>query len=83
MKMLLPGVYQYKFIVDGEWKYAPDQVCALNLPRVYVCAQATRAFLNMEDIGSSGADPLVQGPQFGCRRRLLTILKICLGKERE
>ena len=20
-----PGVYQYKFIVDGEWKYAPDQ----------------------------------------------------------
>jgi len=26
VKMLLPGVYQYKFIVDGEWKYAPDQV---------------------------------------------------------
>mmetsp|Transcript_1125 Transcript_1125/g.1995 ORF Transcript_1125/g.1995 Transcript_1125/m.1995 type:complete len:266 (+) Transcript_1125:402-1199(+) len=25
VKMLLPGVYQYKFIVDGEWKYAPDQ----------------------------------------------------------
>ena len=23
--MLPPGVYQYKFIVDGEWKYAPDQ----------------------------------------------------------
>lgn len=26
MKMLPPAVYQYKFIVDGEWKYAPDQV---------------------------------------------------------
>jgi 5'-AMP-activated protein kinase regulatory beta subunit len=26
VKMLLPAVYQYKFIVDGEWKYAPDQV---------------------------------------------------------
>ena len=25
VKLLLPGVYQYKFIVDGEWKYAPDQ----------------------------------------------------------
>ena len=25
VKMLPPGVYQYKFIVDGEWKYAPDQ----------------------------------------------------------
>lgn len=25
VKMLMPGVYQYKFIVDGEWKYAPDQ----------------------------------------------------------
>ena len=22
---LRPGVYQYKFIVDGQWKYAPDQ----------------------------------------------------------
>jgi len=26
VKMLPPAVYQYKFIVDGEWKYAPDQV---------------------------------------------------------
>jgi 5'-AMP-activated protein kinase regulatory beta subunit len=25
VKMLPPGVYQYKFIVDGEWKYAPEQ----------------------------------------------------------
>lgn len=25
VKLLLPGVYQYKFIVDGEWKYAPEQ----------------------------------------------------------
>mmetsp|Transcript_2118 Transcript_2118/g.3678 ORF Transcript_2118/g.3678 Transcript_2118/m.3678 type:complete len:510 (-) Transcript_2118:225-1754(-) len=25
MKLLTPGVYQYKFIVDGEWKYAADQ----------------------------------------------------------
>ncbi len=25
VKLLLPGVYQYKFIVDGTWKYAPDQ----------------------------------------------------------
>lgn len=25
VKLLPPGVYQYKFIVDGEWKYAPDQ----------------------------------------------------------
>ncbi|BDA44545.1 5'-AMP-activated protein kinase subunit beta-2 [Coccomyxa sp. Obi] len=25
IKLLPPGVYQYKFIVDGEWKYAPDQ----------------------------------------------------------
>lgn len=25
VKMLPPGVYQYKFIIDGEWKYAPDQ----------------------------------------------------------
>ena len=22
---LRPGVYQYKFIVDGQWKYAPEQ----------------------------------------------------------
>mmetsp|Transcript_14251 Transcript_14251/g.46794 ORF Transcript_14251/g.46794 Transcript_14251/m.46794 type:complete len:278 (-) Transcript_14251:108-941(-) len=25
VKLLHPGVYQYKFIVDGEWRYAPDQ----------------------------------------------------------
>mmetsp|Transcript_40877 Transcript_40877/g.105706 ORF Transcript_40877/g.105706 Transcript_40877/m.105706 type:complete len:265 (-) Transcript_40877:416-1210(-) len=25
VKLLPPGVYQYKFIVDGEWKYAPEQ----------------------------------------------------------
>jgi 5'-AMP-activated protein kinase regulatory beta subunit len=25
VKLLPPGVYQYKFVVDGEWKYAPDQ----------------------------------------------------------
>eukprot|EP00245_Coleochaete_scutata_P009316 TRINITY_DN3040_c0_g1_i1.p1 TRINITY_DN3040_c0_g1~~TRINITY_DN3040_c0_g1_i1.p1 ORF type:complete len:284 (-),score=42.28 TRINITY_DN3040_c0_g1_i1:282-1133(-) len=24
VKMLPPGVYQYKFIVDDEWRYAPD-----------------------------------------------------------
>lgn len=24
MKVLPPGVYQYRFIVDGEWRYAPD-----------------------------------------------------------
>ena len=24
---LLPGTYQYKFIVDNEWRYASDQVC--------------------------------------------------------
>ena len=23
--MIPPGVYQYKFIVDGAWKYAPEQ----------------------------------------------------------
>ena len=27
VKMLPPGVYQYKFIVDGEWKYAPAGPC--------------------------------------------------------
>ncbi|GLI62271.1 hypothetical protein VaNZ11_004878 [Volvox africanus] len=25
IKLLPPGVYQYKFIVDGEWKYDPNQ----------------------------------------------------------
>ncbi|KAK9865771.1 hypothetical protein WJX84_005577 [Apatococcus fuscideae] len=25
VKLLPPGVYQYKFIVDGDWKYAADQ----------------------------------------------------------
>lgn len=25
VKLLMPGVYQFKFIVDGTWKYAPDQ----------------------------------------------------------
>eukprot|EP00882_Tetradesmus_deserticola_P019246 GHRQ01020704.1.p1 GENE.GHRQ01020704.1~~GHRQ01020704.1.p1 ORF type:complete len:234 (+),score=55.50 GHRQ01020704.1:279-980(+) len=25
IKLLLPGVYQYKFIVDGDWKYDPNQ----------------------------------------------------------
>ena len=25
VKMLPPGVYQYKFIVDNEWRFAPDQ----------------------------------------------------------
>eukprot|EP00850_Spirogloea_muscicola_P016233 SM000130S27120 [mRNA] locus=s130:401971:403042:+ [translate_table: standard] len=29
VKMLPPGVYQYKFIVDNEWRYAPD------LPAMY------------------------------------------------
>lgn len=29
VKMLPPGIYQYKFIVDGDWRYAPD------LPAVY------------------------------------------------
>lgn len=24
MKVLPSGVYQYKFIVDGQWKHAPD-----------------------------------------------------------
>eukprot|EP00268_Persea_americana_P033637 TRINITY_DN3329_c0_g1_i2.p1 TRINITY_DN3329_c0_g1~~TRINITY_DN3329_c0_g1_i2.p1 ORF type:complete len:272 (-),score=60.97 TRINITY_DN3329_c0_g1_i2:265-1080(-) len=24
MKVLPPGVYQFRFIVDGEWRYAPD-----------------------------------------------------------
>jgi len=26
VKSLPPGVYQYKFVVDGAWRYAPDQV---------------------------------------------------------
>lgn len=25
IKLLTPGVYQFKFIVDGEWKYDPNQ----------------------------------------------------------
>lgn len=25
IKVMQPGVYQYKFIVDGAWKYAPEQ----------------------------------------------------------
>lgn len=25
VRLLPPGVYQYKFIVDGEWKYDPNQ----------------------------------------------------------
>jgi 5'-AMP-activated protein kinase, regulatory beta subunit len=25
VKLLSPGVYQYKFIVDGEWQYDPSQ----------------------------------------------------------
>mmetsp|Transcript_8523 Transcript_8523/g.14632 ORF Transcript_8523/g.14632 Transcript_8523/m.14632 type:complete len:261 (-) Transcript_8523:724-1506(-) len=25
VKLMPPGVYQYKFIVDGEWKYDPNQ----------------------------------------------------------
>ncbi|GHP02897.1 5'-AMP-activated protein kinase beta subunit [Pycnococcus provasolii] len=25
VKLLPPGVYQYKFVVDGAWRYAPDQ----------------------------------------------------------
>jgi 5'-AMP-activated protein kinase regulatory beta subunit len=25
IKLLPPGVYQYKFIVDGDWKYDPNQ----------------------------------------------------------
>eukprot|EP00271_Cylindrocystis_brebissonii_P010486 TRINITY_DN26680_c0_g1_i1.p1 TRINITY_DN26680_c0_g1~~TRINITY_DN26680_c0_g1_i1.p1 ORF type:complete len:290 (-),score=30.83 TRINITY_DN26680_c0_g1_i1:746-1615(-) len=29
VKMLPPGIYQYKFIVDDQWRYAPD------LPAVY------------------------------------------------
>lgn len=28
MKVLPSGVYQYGFIVDGQWKYAPDLPCA-------------------------------------------------------
>lgn len=29
IKLLAPGVYQYKYIVDGQWRYAP------NLPAMY------------------------------------------------
>lgn len=29
LKVLPPGIYQYKFIVDDQWRYAPD------LPAVY------------------------------------------------
>lgn len=28
VKMLPPGVYQYKFVVDGVWRYAPDAAAA-------------------------------------------------------
>jgi len=28
MKVLPSGVYQYRFIVDGQWRYAPDFPCA-------------------------------------------------------
>ncbi|KAM6601868.1 hypothetical protein CsatA_021477 [Cannabis sativa] len=28
MKVLPSGVYQYRFIVDGQWKYTPDLPCA-------------------------------------------------------
>lgn len=24
MQQLPPGIYQYKFVVDGEWKYSPE-----------------------------------------------------------
>mmetsp|Transcript_1204 Transcript_1204/g.3511 ORF Transcript_1204/g.3511 Transcript_1204/m.3511 type:complete len:212 (+) Transcript_1204:887-1522(+) len=30
VKLLAPGVYQYKFIVDGEWRYAADQAAVLD-----------------------------------------------------
>ena len=30
VKLLAPGVYQYKFIVDGEWRYAADQPAILD-----------------------------------------------------
>ena len=35
IKLLPPGVYQYKFIVDGEWKYAPEQAA------MCVCVRAS------------------------------------------
>lgn len=27
MKVLPSGVYHYRFIVDGQWRYAPDLPC--------------------------------------------------------
>lgn len=27
MKVLPSGVYQYRFIVDGHWRYAPELPC--------------------------------------------------------
>lgn len=27
MKVLPSGVYQYRFIVDGQWRHSPDQTC--------------------------------------------------------
>jgi 5'-AMP-activated protein kinase regulatory beta subunit len=31
VKLLSPGVYQYKFIVDGEWRYDPGQPAMYDL----------------------------------------------------
>lgn len=32
LKVLLSGVYHYRFIVDGHFRFAPDLPCAINDP---------------------------------------------------
>ena len=40
VKLLMPGVYQFKFIVDGTWKY----VCVLLFPSLWLAHRKTLTF---------------------------------------
>eukprot|EP00898_Chlorokybus_atmophyticus_P001717 jgi/Chlat1/2546/Chrsp175S02435 len=58
-KMLLPGVYQYKFIVDGEWRYAPDQ------PAMYDEQGNVNNVIEVEEPAPATEDPMAAFEQSG------------------
>lgn len=59
VKLLPSGVYQYKFIVDGEWKYAADQPAVYDERSIVNNVLEVREYVpeNLESLSSFEAPP--------------------------
>ncbi|PNH10767.1 SNF1-related protein kinase regulatory subunit beta-2, partial [Tetrabaena socialis] len=57
IKLLPPGVYQYKFIVDGEWKYDPNQPAMFDEMRNVNNVIEVHEYVPENLEGVSGFDP--------------------------